>query len=225
MALFEIDLQMNWDNALSYLLSLSFYCRDLREPISLSSVVEPTLFDLWQTISGDWNSVTWRLTALFTFLVLSSGSRLTDYKHQETNWQDNAHHHTTKPSRNNTPLMVLHSSRGQINIKKNYPEYIYISNCREKVTRWSLIDMWWWNCVYHFLLLSIARQISCSFVRLFLLRFHEILGFEKRPMPPIDTWKLWPWFFFPYNSATLSGQDRRHFIAVAVNYWFQIHGD
>lgn len=34
MALFEIDLQMNWDNALSYLLSLSFYCRDLREPIS-----------------------------------------------------------------------------------------------------------------------------------------------------------------------------------------------
>lgn len=85
--------------------------------------------------------------------------------------------------------------------------------------------MWWWNCVYHFLLLSIARQISCSFVRLFLLRFHEILGFEKRPMPPIDTWKLWPWFFSPYYSATLSGQDRRHFIAVAVNYWFQIHGD
>lgn len=117
----------------------------LREPISLSSVVEPTLFDLWQTISGDWKSVTWRLTALFTFLVLSSGSRLTDYKHQETNWQDNAHHHTTKPSRNNTPLMVLHSSRGQIK-KKNYPEYIYISNCRKKVTRWSLIDMWWWNC-------------------------------------------------------------------------------
>lgn len=115
-----------------------------------SSVVEPTLFDLWQTISGDWESVTWRLTALFTFLVLSSGSRLTDYKHQETNWQDNAHHHTTKPSRNNTPLMVLHSSRGQINKKKNYPEYIYISNCRKKVTRWSLIDMWWWNCVYSF---------------------------------------------------------------------------
>lgn len=126
MALFEIDLQMNWDNALSYLLSLSFYCRDLREPISLSSVVEPTLFDLWQTISGDWKSVTWRLTALFTFLVLSSGSRLTDYKHQETNWQDNAHHHTTKPSRNNTPLMVLHSSRGQINKKKLPRVHIYI---------------------------------------------------------------------------------------------------
>lgn len=113
--------------ALSYLLSLSFYCRDLREPISLSSVVEPTLFDLWQTISRDWKSVTWRLTALFTFLVLSSGSRLTDYKHQETNWQDNAHHHTTKPSRNNTPLMVLHSSRGQINKKKiTQSIYIYI---------------------------------------------------------------------------------------------------
>lgn len=131
MALFEIDLQMNWDNALSYLLSLSFYCRDLREPISLSSVVEPTLFDLWQTISGDWESVTWRLTALFTFLVLSSGSCLTDYKHQETNWQDNAHHHTTKPSRNNTPLMVLHSSRGQIN-KKKITQSIYIYLIAEK---------------------------------------------------------------------------------------------
>lgn len=190
-----------------------------------SSVVEPTLFDLWQTISRDWKSVTWRLTALFTFLVLSSGSRLTDYKHQETNWQDNAHHHTTKPSRNNTPLMVLHSSRGQINKKKNYPEYIYISNCRKKVTRWSLIDMWWWNCVYHFLLLSIARQISFPSCVCFSWDFMKYWALKRDQCLLLIHENYGLDFFSPYYSATLSGQDRRHFIAVAVNYWFQIHGD
>lgn len=181
-----------------------------------SSVVEPTLFDLWQTISGDWESVTWRLTALFTFLVLSSGSRLTDYKHQETNWQDNAHHHTTKPSRNNTPLMVLHSSRGQINKKKNYPEYIYISNCIDMMMELCLPFPFTIHCQANFLFLSasVSPEISWN------------IGLWKETNASYnDTWKLWPWFFFPYYSATLSGQDRRHFIAVAVNYWFQIHGD